>query len=104
LYGKCLYIRNELGFDDAVDYKSEDVDSRLKTLCPSGVDVYFDNVGGPTLEGVLNNVALKARIVICGVISQYNATELMPGPNNLWKLLVKRATMQGFLVFDHADE
>jgi NADPH-dependent curcumin reductase CurA len=101
---KCLYIRNELGFDEAIDYKSEDVGSALKTLCPSGIDVYFDNVGGPTLEAVLNNLALKARIVICGAISQYNATELPAGPNNLWKLLVRRASMQGFLVFDHADE
>jgi len=101
---KCRFVREELGFDEAVDYKSENVTEALSGLCPTGIDVYFDNVGGLILEAALANLALHARVVICGAISQYNATIVSPGPSNLWQLLVKRATMQGFLVIDHTDD
>ena len=100
---KCRFIREELGFDGAVDYKTENVQEALRELCPTGIDVYFDNVGGLVLEAALANLALHARLVICGAISQYNAKVAMPGPSNLWQLLVKRAVMEGFLVIDHTD-
>lgn len=101
---KCRFIREELGFDAAVDYKTENVQEALRELCPTGIDIYFDNVGGPILEAALANLALRARVVICGAISQYNAKVASPGPSNLWQLLVKRAAMEGFLVIDHIDD
>jgi NADPH-dependent curcumin reductase CurA len=92
----------ELGFDAAVDYKSGDLKSALREHCPKGVDVYFDNVGGPILDTVLTRLARKARIVICGAISQYNNTGGVDGPRNYMSLLVFRARMEGFVVFDYA--
>jgi NADPH-dependent curcumin reductase len=100
---KCRHIVQDLGFDAAVDYKAEDVRSALKRECPNGIDVYFDNVGGDTLEAVLARLARRARVVICGAISQYNNTAPMNGPSNYMSLLVNRARMEGFLVFDYAD-
>jgi hypothetical protein len=100
---KCDYIVRELGFDAAVDYKSEDVKKALRQHCPKGIDVYFDNVGGEILDIVLTQIALHARIVICGAISQYNSTTGVKGPANYMSLLVCRARMQGMLVFDYAD-
>ncbi len=91
-----------IGFDAAIDYKSEDVKAALKQHCPKGVDVYFDNVGGEILDAVLTQLALHARIVICGAISQYNEAT-MKGPANYLSLLVNRATMQGMVVFDYAS-
>jgi NADPH-dependent curcumin reductase CurA len=99
---KCRWLVDELGFDAAIDYKNDDVRRRLKEEAPNGVDVYFDNVGGPILEAVLNRLALGARIVICGAISQYNADGGMTGPRNYMNLLVYRARMEGFVVFDFA--
>jgi NADPH-dependent curcumin reductase CurA len=99
---KCAWIVDDLGFDAAIDYKNENVPARLKELCPDGIDVYFDNVGGEILDNVLARLAHGARIVICGAISQYNATDGMRGPKNYMMLLVRRARMQGFLVFDYA--
>src|SRR5258708_1696698 len=99
---KCRYIVDELGFDAAIDYKSEDVRKALHQHCPKGVDVYFDNVGGDILDAVLTQISRGARIVICGAISQYNNTEPMKGPSNYLSLLVNRATMRGMIVFDHA--
>jgi len=99
---KCRLIVEDLGFDAAIDYKAEDVRSALKDACPDGVDVFFDNVGGPTLEAVLARLARGARIVICGAVSQYNE-EKMKGPSNYMSLLVNRASMTGFVVFDYAD-
>jgi NADPH-dependent curcumin reductase len=96
---KVSWLR-ELGFDDAIDYKSESVAQRLAELCPDGIDVFWDNVGGSILEAALNNLAMHARVVLCGAISSYNATELPPGPRNYMQLLVKRSRMEGFLVFD----
>jgi NADPH-dependent curcumin reductase CurA len=99
---KCRYLVDELGFDAAIDYKGDDVAAELKRLCPDGIDVYFDNVGGEILDLVLRYLALGARIVICGAISQYNNTEAPQGPANYLSLLVNRASMQGMIVFDFA--
>ncbi len=100
---KCSFVVEELGFDAAIDYKSEDVRAGLKEHCPKGVDVYFDNVGGEILDVVLTRLARKARIVICGAISQYNNEGPFRGPSNYMSLLVNRARMEGFVVFDYAD-
>ena len=100
---KCDYIVNELGFDAAINYKSQDVNKTIKKLCPNGIDVYFDNVGGEILDAALANLAFKARIVICGAISQYNSTTGIKGPGNYLQLLIQRARMEGMVVFDYAD-
>ncbi len=99
---KCQYVVKELGFDACIDYKTEDVKAALKEHCPKGVDVYFDNVGGDILDAVLTQISRGARIAICGAISQYNSTTGMKGPSNYMSLLVNRARMEGFLVFDFA--
>jgi len=99
---KCSYIVNELGFDAAIDYKSEDMKKALRKHCLKGIDVYFDNVGGEILDAVLGRLARGARIVICGAISQYNS-DVVQGPKNYMSLLVSRARMEGFVVFDYAD-
>jgi len=101
---KCDYLVNELGFDSAIDYKSKNVLKELNTICPKGIDVYFDNVGGEILEAALAKIRMHARIVICGAISQYNNTTAMSGPRNYMSLLVNRATMQGMVVFDYAKD
>jgi len=99
---KCEYVVNKLGCDGAINYKTQQVRRALKKLCPEGIDVYFDNVGGPMLDAVLRNINLHARIPLIGMISQYNATELPPGPN-LVPLLVNRVLIQGMIVNDHED-
>ena len=99
---KCAYLVDELGFDGAIDYKSENVKKALKEHCPKGIDVYFDNVGGDILDDVLTQIRMKARIVICGAISQYNNTTAVKGPSNYLSLLVNRARMEGIVVFDNA--
>ena len=101
---KCDYVMKTLGFDACVDYKNEDVRKGLKAACPDGIDVYFDNVGGETLDIVLGQIRLKARIVICGAISQYNSTTGVKGPANYLSLLVNRARMEGIVVFDYAPK
>ncbi|HYD97147.1 MAG TPA: NADP-dependent oxidoreductase [Noviherbaspirillum sp.] len=100
---KCDFVVNELGFDACIDYKNDSVRDGLKKHCPKGVDVYFDNVGGEILDDVLTRINLKARIVICGAISQYNNTAPVKGPANYLSLLVNRARMEGIVVFDYAD-
>ena len=100
---KCRYIVQELGFDAAIDYKSEDVKTSLRKHCPEGINIYFDNVGGTILEAALANLARGARIVICGAISQYCNTGPMAGPSNYMTLLSSRASMKGMLVMDYAD-
>jgi NADPH-dependent curcumin reductase CurA len=97
---KCRRLTEELGFDAAVDYKAGAVFDQLKRHCPEGVDVYFENVGGALLEAVLGLINLRARIVLCGLISQYNAAAPVPGPN-LGSVLVQRARIEGFIVLDH---
>jgi len=101
---KCKYLVDELGFDEAIDYKSDNVASKLKEYFPKGIDVYFDNVGGEILDLALSRLAMHARIVICGAISQYNNTTPIKGPSNYLSLLVNRATMRGMVVFDHAKD
>ncbi|GAB1646707.1 NADP-dependent oxidoreductase [Krasilnikovia sp. MM14-A1259] len=100
---KCRLVVEEFGFDACIDYKSSDVRTALREEAPDGVDVYFDNVGGDILDAVLSRLARGARIVICGAISQYNATEPVKGPANYMSLLVNRASMTGMVVFDYAD-
>ena len=100
---KCALLTEELGFDGAIDYKSEDVIAGLKRECPKGVDVFFDNVGGDILDAVLSRLNFKARVIICGAISQYNNKEAVKGPSNYLSLLVNRARMEGFVVMDYAD-
>jgi NADPH-dependent curcumin reductase CurA len=103
---KCTWITNELGFDAAVNYRAHNgLVEALAKQCPDGIDVYFDNVGGETLEAVLDLINLKARIAICGMISGYNDSDgdghVRTGPRNLIQLVVKRARMKGFLVLDY---
>ena len=100
---KCEWVVKELGFDACIDYKAGPVKDGLKAHCPAGVDIYFDNVGGEILDTVLTRINRKARIVICGAISQYNATGKPVGPANYLSLLVNRARMEGMVVFDYAE-
>ncbi|MBL8360139.1 MAG: NADP-dependent oxidoreductase [Rubrivivax sp.] len=100
---KCDFVVRELGFDACIDYKAGPVKDGLREHCPKGVDIYFDNVGGDILDAVLARLARKARIIVCGAISQYNATEGVAGPKNYLSLLVNRARMEGMVVFDYAD-
>ncbi|MBP3864006.1 MAG: NADP-dependent oxidoreductase, partial [Pseudomonas sp.] len=100
---KCARLVDEFGFDGTIDYKSEDVLAGLKRECPQGVDVFFDNVGGDILDAVLSRLNFKARVIICGAISQYNNKEAVKGPANYLSLLVNRARMEGFVVMDYAD-
>jgi NADPH-dependent curcumin reductase CurA len=99
---KCTYVVEELGFDACVNYKTEDLLPALRAACPNGIDVYFENVGGAVFAAVLHVLNKGARIPLCGLISEYNATANTPGPN-LRPLLVHRATMTGFIVSDHTD-
>jgi NADPH-dependent curcumin reductase CurA len=100
---KCKYVKEGLGFDACIDYKAEDVRKALRAHCPDGINVYFDNVGGDILDAALANLARKARIVVCGAISQYNSTTGVKGPANYLALLVNRARMEGMVVFDYAE-
>ncbi len=98
---KCRYVSEELGFDAVVDYKAGDVGSALAEACPDGIDVYFDNVGGEILDAALALLNRRARVVICGAISQYNNTGPMRGPSNYMSLLVNHASMTGFVVTEY---
>ena len=99
---KCDYAVSELGFDHCVDYRAQELLPALQAACPGGVDIYFDNVGGAALAAALKLINRNARIPLCGMIAQYNATELPSGPN-LLPVLVSRALIKGFIVSDHAD-
>jgi NADPH-dependent curcumin reductase CurA len=99
---KCRYVVRELGFDACVSHHTEDLAGALGEACPAGIDVYFENVGGAVLAAVLRLLNRGARIPLCGLVSQYNASSLPPGPNPA-PLLVNRALIQGFIVSDHAD-
>jgi NADPH-dependent curcumin reductase len=100
---KCRWLVEELGLDAAIDYKAGDLRAQLKTHAPNGVDVFFDNVGGEVLEAVLGRLARGARVVLCGAVSQYNAAGELRGLGNYMQLLVARASMTGFVIFDYAD-
>jgi hypothetical protein len=101
---KCKYLIEELGFDGAIDYKNNNVATKLKEYFPKGIDVYFDNVGGEILDLALGRLAMHGRIVICGAISQYNNKTAIKGPSNYLSLLVNRGTMRGMVVFDYAKD
>jgi NADPH-dependent curcumin reductase CurA len=98
---KCRWLTEELGFDAAVNYKTENVQQALKNACPNGIDVYFENVGGAILDAVLSQINIGARIALCGLISQYNATTPVAGPYNFVMILIKRVRVQGFIVLDY---
>jgi NADPH-dependent curcumin reductase CurA len=98
---KCRRLVEHGHFDAAIDYRSEDIAKRLRALCPDGVDVFFDNVGGAALDAALEQIRLRARIVLCGAISGYNAEERPPGPRNYVNLVTQRGLMQGFIVIDY---
>ena len=97
---KCRWLTEDLGFDVAIDYKSENVYARLQSECPEGINIFFDNVGGQILDDALLNMAMNGRIVLCGGISSYNEVELPPGPRNYMQLVIRRCTMQGFILID----
>jgi len=98
---KCRTVMEDYGFDACIDYKAGDIRAALKAACPTGIDVYFDNVGGDILEACLGQINLHARIVLCGGISQYNSTTPPKGPANYMMLTIKRARMEGMIVFDY---
>lgn len=98
---KCAWLKDKARFDDVIDYKADNVDQRIGELCPDKVDVFFDNVGGSILEAALNHINLRARVVLCGGIANYNATEPVAGPANLMNLVINRARMEGFIVLDY---
>lgn len=98
---KCRWLVDELGFDAAINYKTEPVLASLKKHCPKGIDIYFENVGGEILDAVLSLINNFARIPLCGLISMYNATERVPGPYNFVNLLTRRVRLEGFVVIDY---
>ena len=100
---KCRWLMESCGLDGVIDYKRENLGERLKVLCPNDVDVFFDNVGGDTLEAVIDRMADFGRIVLCGAISQYNAESPAPGPSNLMVLVARRIRMEGFIVLDYLN-
>jgi hypothetical protein len=98
---KCAWLTDELGFDAAINYKTEDVGARLTATCPRGIDVFFDNVGGQILNEALARIALRARVVLCGAISQYEKMDEMFGPPNYVNLISRRGRMEGFIILDY---
>lgn len=101
---KCRWLREELGFDAAIDYKAGDIREALKASAPDGIDVLWDNVGGALFNDLLSHLALHARVVVCGGIARYQASELPPGPENYFNLVFQRANMQGFIALDYVPE
>ncbi len=99
---KCAFLTGDLGLDGAIDYKNDDIAARLQELAPNGVDVFFDNVGGELLDIVLDNLAVNARVVICGAISQYQHLHDVRGPKLYLRLAERNASMRGFTVDHHA--
>jgi NADPH-dependent curcumin reductase CurA len=100
---KCRHIVEDLGFDEAIDYKNENVAARLREACPEGIDLYFDNVGGEILNACLGQLAMRGRVVLCGAISGYNDREKASGPVNYVNLLIRRGRMEGFIILDYFD-
>jgi hypothetical protein len=100
---KVRHLVDDLGFDAAFNYKDAPVAEQLRAAAPEGIDVYFDNVGGEHLEAAIDSINLHGRMAICGMISQYNATEATAAPRNLFQIIAKRFTMGGLLVADHFD-
>ena len=100
---KCNTVKDVFGFKDCINYKTENIDERIKEICPNGVDIYFDNVGGETLDIMTKNLAFEARIVLCGFMTQYNLSSPPPGPN-LGPIVGARAVIRGVVVYDHYDK
>ena len=100
---KCDWLTEELGFDGAIDYKADDTAAKVKELCPDGINVYYDNVGGEILDIALDNLAQGARVVLCGGISRYNETGHIPGPVNYFNLIYRSARMEGFIVGQYME-
>jgi NADPH-dependent curcumin reductase CurA len=100
---KCRWIKEELGFDEAINYKTANLPDALSKSCPNGIDVYFDNVGGTILDECLKLMNLYGRIPTCGLISQYNALEPVPGPYNYSLILMHRLKIQGFIILDYLE-
>ena len=98
---KCAWLTEEAGFDHAIDYKQGNLDQQIAEACPEKWNVFFDNVGGDTLEAALNHLNLRSRIVMCGGIANYNATTPQPGPTNIMNLVIMRSRMEGFIVLDY---
>lgn len=100
---KCAWLLDELGFDSAVNYKTDDVAARLREACPDGIDLFFDNVGGELLDICLAQLALRGRVVLCGAIATYNARGKIEGPRNYRNLIPRRGRLEGFLILDYLD-
>ena len=100
---KCAWVTSALGFDAAVNYRTEDVAAALRRHCPGGIDLYFDNVGGEILDVCLAQLAMRGRVVLCGAISQYNATDRPQGLVNVVNLIPRRGRMEGFIILDYVE-
>jgi NADPH-dependent curcumin reductase CurA len=100
---KCAWIVDELGFDAAINYKTDDVPKALRSACPKGIDLYFDNVGGDILNACLGQLALRGRVVLCGAIAGYNDPSKLTGPSNYVNLIPRRGRMEGFIILDYFD-
>lgn len=100
---KCQWLKREMGYDEVVDYKHDNVVERLRALAPDGVDVHFENVGGEVLDAGLTVMKNFGRVVICGLISTYNASGPVPGPYMFRNLIMRRLTVQGFVILDYLD-
>jgi NADPH-dependent curcumin reductase CurA len=98
---KCAWLTEEAGFDHAIDYKLGNLDQQIAEACPEKWNVFFDNVGGDTLEAALNHLNMRSRVVMCGGIANYNATTPQPGPTNIMNLVIMRSRMEGFIVLDY---
>jgi len=101
---KCNWLLDDIGYDEVIDYKNESVNESMARICPESVDVFFDNVGGPILNSALSHIAMNARVVICGGISRYERGNRPEGPENYFNLVFKRASMEGFIVVDYAQQ
>ena len=100
---KCSVVKEKFGFAECINYKTENLSERIKEVCPDGLDIYFDNVGGETLDIMTKNLAMFARIVLCGFMTQYNLATPLPGPN-LGPIVGSRASIKGVVVYDHYDK
>ncbi len=98
---KCRFVVEELGFDEAIDYREGNVGRSLAKALPKGIDIYFDNVGGEILDACLGRLAMRGRVVLCGAIARYNETKLPPGPANYVNLITRRGSMEGFIILDY---
>jgi len=100
---KCKWITEELGFDEAINYKTEDLSKALERTCPNGIDVYFENVGGEILDTCLKHMNMFGRISVCGLIAHYNSSEEVPGPKNYPMILMNRLKVEGFIIIDYME-